>query len=120
MPIDASAVKWDEPTPDINSIQWDTPAVSPTDYQSIIPVGNKQAPAGVLTRFGRSVASLADNTIGGILPALAHQVGYPLARMQNTPEVAQQMTRRLVSRFEQPFGVAFGVRDTPDYQQEAS
>ena len=36
MPIDASAVKWDEPTPDINSIQWDTPAVSPTDYQFII------------------------------------------------------------------------------------
>ena len=53
MPIDASAVKWDEPTPDINSIQWDTPAVSPTDYQFITQGGNKQAPAGLTTRFGR-------------------------------------------------------------------
>ena len=120
MPIDASAVKWDEPAPDINSIQWDTPAVSPTDYQSIIQGGNKQAPAGVMTRFGRSSASLADNTIGGVLPAIAQQVVYPFARLGSTPEAAQATTRRIVGGVDQPFGKAFGVTDTPEYQQEAS
>lgn len=120
MPIDASAVKWDEPAPDINSIQWDTPAVSPTDYQSIIQGGNKQAPAGVMTRFGRSIASFADNTLGGVLPAIAQQVVYPFARVGSTPEAAQATTRRIVGGVEQPFGRAFGVTATPEYQQEGS
>ena len=120
MPIDASAVKWDEPAPDINSIQWDTPAVSPTDYQFITQGGNKQAPAGLTTRFGRGVASLADNTLGGVLPAIAQQVVYPFARLGSTPEAAQATTSRIVGGVDRPFGKAFGVTDTPEYQQEAS
>jgi len=120
MPIDASAVKWDEPAPDINSIQWDTPAVSPTDYQFITQGGNKQAPAGLTTRFGRGVASLADNTLGGVLPAIAQQVVYPFVRLGSTPEAAQATTSRIVGGVDRPFGKAFGVTDTPEYQQEAS
>jgi hypothetical protein len=121
MPIDASAVKWDEPTPDINSIQWDTPAVSPTDYQFIIPAGNAAESPGLLTMFGRRAASLADNTVGALLPAAAQQVIYPLARANfQSPESATASTRRIVGAVDQPFGKLFGVTTTPEYQQEGS
>jgi hypothetical protein len=74
---------------------------------------------GALTQFGRSVASLADVTLGGILPAVAQQVVYPFARVGSTPEQAQATTARVVGAVEQPFGKAFGVSGTPEYQQEA-
>jgi hypothetical protein len=74
---------------------------------------------GALASFGRRAASLADVTVGGVLPAAAQLIGYPLARVGRTPEEAQAMTQRLVSRVEQPFGKAFGVAGTPEYQTEA-
>ena len=85
--------------------------------QTEIP-GPRQAP-GFLTQLGRSAASLADVTVGGILPAVAQQVAYPLARMGRTPQEAQAATARVVGAVDQPFGKAFGVSDTPEYQQEA-
>lgn len=72
-----------------------------------------------LASFGRRAASLADVTVGGVLPAAAQLIGYPLARVGRTPEEAQAMTQRLVSRVDQPFGKAFGVAGTPEYQTEA-
>ena len=36
---------------------------------------------GFLTQLGRSAASLVDVTVGGVLPAVVQQVGYPLARL---------------------------------------
>jgi hypothetical protein len=72
-----------------------------------------------MTRLGRGVASLADVTLGGVLPAIAQQVAYPLARMGRTPEEAQAATQRVVGAVDQPFGKAFGVADTPEYQQES-
>jgi hypothetical protein len=90
---------------------------TPTDYQSVIP---RQNEPGFLTSLGRGAASLADNTIGAILPAAAQQLVYPFARMGGTPEAAQATTRRIVGGFEQPFGKAFGVTNTPEYQQEGS
>lgn len=85
--------------------------------QTEIP-GPRQGP-GFLTQLGRSAASLADVTVGGILPAVAQQVAYPLARMGRTPQEAQAATARVVGAVDQPFGKAFGVSDTPEYQQEA-
>jgi hypothetical protein len=85
--------------------------------QSEIPAP-RQSP-GFLTQLGRSAASLADVTIGGVLPAVAQQVGYPLARLGRSPEQAQAATARVVGAVEQPFGKAFGVSETPEYQQEA-
>ena len=99
------------------------PAVNPfaeftaSPVQTEIP-GPRQAP-GFLTQLGRSAASLADVTVGGILPAVAQQVAYPLARMGRTPQEAQAATARVVGAVDQPFGKAFGVSDTPEYQQEA-
>jgi hypothetical protein len=84
--------------------------------QSEIP-GARREP-GFLTQLGRSAASLADVTVGGILPAVAQQVAYPLARIGRSPEQAQAATARVVGTVEQPFGKFFGVSDTPEYQQE--
>ena len=74
---------------------------------------------GFLTQLGRSAASLADVTVGGVIPAVVQQVGYPLARLGRSPEQAQAATARLVGAVESPFGRAFGVTETPEYQQEA-
>lgn len=90
---------------------------APAPVQTEIP-GPRQAP-GFLTQLGRSAASLADVTVGGVLPAVVQQVGYPLARMGRTPQEAQAATARVVGAVEQPFGKAFGVTETPEYQQEA-
>lgn len=66
------------------------------------------------------LASLADVTVGGILPAAVQTLGYPLARLGRSPEEAQAATQRMVSAVEKPFGKALGVTETPEYQQESS
>ena len=79
--------------------------------------GPRRAP-GLATQFGRTAASLADVTLGGILPGAAQYLAYPLARLQRSPDEAQAITQRLVSGFEKPFGKLAGVTETPEYQQE--
>lgn len=69
--------------------------------------------------IGRSTASLADVTVGGVLPAAAQMVGYPIARVGRSPEEAQRITQQLVSAVDKPFGKVAGVTETPEYQQEA-
>ena len=69
--------------------------------------------------LGRSTVSLADVTVGGVLPAAAQMVGYPLARLGRSPEEAQAATQRLVSAVDKPFGKMAGVTETPEYQGEA-
>ena len=68
---------------------------------------------------GRATASLADVTVGGVLPAAAQMVGYPLARLGRSPEDAQAATQRIVSAVDKPFGKMAGVTETPEYQGEA-
>ena len=112
MAIDASKVQWDAaPALDISAVQWDA---APTQAAVAAP-----RQPGFLTQLGRSAASLADITVGGVLPAVVQQVGYPLARLGRSPEQAQAATARLVNAVESPVGKAFGVTETPEYQQEA-
>jgi CheY-like chemotaxis protein len=68
----------------------------------------------------RGAASLADTTLGSVIPGAVQFLGYPLARLGRTPEEAQAATKRISAPFEQPFGRALGVTETPEYQQEAS
>lgn len=88
-----------------------------TEQPSGVPGARKEP--GFFTQLGRSAASLADVTVGGVLPAVVQQVGYPLARLGRSPQEAQAATARLVGAVDQPFGKAFGVSDTPEYKQEA-
>ena len=78
----------------------------------------RQAP-GAMTQLGRSAASLADVTVGGVIPAVVQQVAYPFLRVGRSPEEATARTQSLVSGLEKPFGKTFGVTETPEYQQEA-
>ena len=71
------------------------------------------------TGLGRGIASLADVTVGGVLPAVAQQVIYPFARIGSTPEQAQATAQGIAGKIEKPFGRAFGVVGTPEYEQEA-
>lgn len=71
------------------------------------------------TGLGRGLASLADVTVGGLLPAAAQQIIYPFARIGSTPEQAQATTQSIVGKIEKPFGRAFGVAGTPEYEEEA-
>lgn len=89
-----------------------------TEPQSEVP-GPRQQPS-FFTRLGRSAASLADVTVGGVVPAVVQQVGYPLARLGRSPQEAQAATARLVKAVESPVGRTFGVTDTPEYRQEAT
>jgi hypothetical protein len=78
----------------------------------------RQTP-GAMTQFGRSAASLADVTVGNIIPGVIQQVAYPFMRVGRTPEEATARTQSLISTYDKPFGKTFGVTETPEYQQEA-
>lgn len=76
--------------------------------------------ASFATDLARSTASLADTTLGSIIPGAAQFLSYPFARMGRSPEEAQATAQRIAAPFEQPFGRVFGVTETPEYQQETS
>ena len=95
-----------------------------TGYEDLIPVSGYEdlipkAP-GFMTQLGRGAASLADVTLGSLIPGAVQFGAYPLARMGRSPEDAQAAAKRIAAPFEQPFGKAFGVTETPQYQQESS
>jgi hypothetical protein len=73
-----------------------------------------------LKRFGQGAASLADVTVGGIIPSVAGAVTYAGQRaLQHTPEEAAAAQQQVEQQLGQPFGKTFGVTQTPGYQQEA-
>jgi len=80
--------------------------------------GQRKSPSA-LTQFGRSAASLADVTVGNVIPGAVQYLAYPFARVGRSPDEAQAITQNLVGAVDKPFGKAFGVTDTPEYQQEA-
>jgi hypothetical protein len=75
--------------------------------------------AGGLTGVARGLAGLADVTVGGVIPTAVGMVSYPFARVGRSPEEAQAISQRLTTTVDKPFGKAFGVTDTPEYQGEA-
>lgn len=92
----------------------------PTGFQLETEISAPKAkPTNSLGQLLRSAASLADVTVGGVLPAAAQMVGYPIARVGRAPEEAQRITQQFVSAVDKPFGKAAGVTETPEYQQEA-
>jgi hypothetical protein len=80
---------------------------------------NQEDPS-FLTKLGRGAASLADTTVGAVLPTVAGMATYPVARAFMSPEEAQATTESVVGAVDKPFGKAFGVANTPEYQGEAS
>jgi hypothetical protein len=71
--------------------------------------------------LGASVASLADVTLGGIVPGVAGPVTYAGARfVGQTPEQAAALEQKVVGATEKPFGKLLGVTETQAYKGEAS
>ena len=71
--------------------------------------------------LGASVASLADVTLGGIIPGVAGPVTYAGARfLGQTPEQASALEQKVVGATEKPFGKLLGVTETQAYKGEAS
>lgn len=74
-----------------------------------------------LKQTGQGLASLADVTLGGIVPGVLGSVAYPVSRaFGQTPEQATATAQRLIAPFEKPFGRAFGITEEPGYTGEAS
>lgn len=68
----------------------------------------------------RGTAGLAD-TLAGVVPSVAGMATYAGARaMGQTPEEAEATKERVTQPLAQPFGRAFGVTETPEYQAEAT
>ena len=71
--------------------------------------------------LGASVASLADVTLGGIIPGITGPVTYAGARfIGQTPEQASALEQKVVGATEKPFGKLLGVTETQAYKGEAS
>ena len=72
-----------------------------------------------LKNLGIGLSSLADGTVGGVIPAVAG-VTYPFARFLRSSEEAQAITNQVTSALEKPFGKNLGVTETPAYKGETS
>lgn len=71
--------------------------------------------------LGASVASLADVTVGGIIPGVTGPVTYAGARFfGQSPEQAAALEQKVVGATEKPFGKLLGVTETQAYKTEAS
>jgi len=87
--------------------------------------------------LGASTASLADTTLGGVLPSVVGPVTYAGARAYGgakelygkltgtpqqgvTPEQASALEQQVVGSIDKPFGKALGVTELPAYKGEAS
>ena len=79
-----------------------------------------------ITKFGQGLAALGDVTVGGVIPAIAGTVAYPVARAvgglymppKEASEFAKREQERLVGAIDKPFGKAFGVTETAGYKGE--
>jgi hypothetical protein len=68
-----------------------------------------------------SVASLADTTVGSVLPFIGKQATYAVGRaLQQTPAEAEATSNKVSGFLDKPFGKAFGVTEAPAYKSEAS
>jgi len=80
-----------------------------------------QAALKYLKNLGAATASLADVSIGGIIPGVAGPVTYAAGRMfGQTPEEAAAAEKSAVEALDKPFGKTFGVSETGAYKGELS
>jgi hypothetical protein len=87
-----------------------------------------QKESSAIAKFGQGLAALGDVTVGGVLPAIAGTVAYPVMRagygMMMPPEQAaqkaQQVQQSIVGAIDKPFGKALGVTETAGYKGEAA
>lgn len=87
--------------------------------ESMPSEGMPAARQGTLAQIGTGLASLADTTVGGVLPLIGQGV-QAVARPFTSAQQAEQIGGAVTSAIDKPFGKAFGVTEQPAYKQEAS
>lgn len=70
--------------------------------------------------IAESVASLADTTIGSIIPSAGSYLIQGVTRPFTTAEKAQEYGQKFAEATDKPFGKALGVTESPAYKGEAS
>jgi hypothetical protein len=69
----------------------------------------------------KGIASVLDNTIGGVIPYTAQQAAQLIGRVVTLdPKEAAAWGSQLASILDKPFGKAFGITDDPAYKNEAT
>ena len=124
--VDSLANLWDTTAPSTKK-----EAVSLTKGAEITP-SNVEAGMKAFTQLtpaasrlptkdmAKSLLAFVDNTIGGVIPYGAKQIGYLFGRtIGDTPEQAEKISNRLAEITSKPFGKAFGISNDPAYKGEA-
>lgn len=124
--VDSLANLWDTTTPSTKK-----EAVSLTKGAEISP-SNVEAGMKAFTQLTpgasrlpvkdmtKSLLAFVDNTIGGVIPYGAKQIGYLFGRtIGDTPEQAEKISNRMAEITAKPFGKAFGISNDPAYKGEA-
>jgi hypothetical protein len=103
---------------------------TPSPYSNEVPQLDQQGqvirqpdaiPTSRMDAFGRSMAGLADTTLGGLAPGIIAPIAYAGSRAFGAnPAQATASSQAAAAPFEQPFGRTFGVAQTPEYKGEAS
>lgn len=103
---------------------------TPSPYSNAVPQLDQQGqvvrqpdaiPTSRMDAFGRSMAGLADTTLGGLAPGIIAPITYAGSRAFGaSPAQATASSQAAAAPFEQPFGRTFGVAQTPEYKGEAS
>jgi len=87
----------------------------------VSPFGSLSTLASNALDLGKGVASVLDNTVGGVLPYFAKQATYAGSRaFGQSPEEAEQTSNQAAGYFNQPFGSALGITNDPAYRNEAT
>lgn len=107
--------------PSQSPLQQVAPQQASQEQPQASPFGALSTLASNALDLGKGVASVLDNTVGGILPYFAKQATYAGGRaFGQTPEEAEQTSNQAAGYFNQPFGSALGVTQDPAYTNEAT
>ena len=105
---------WNAPETAVDKNAPAIPAMKPTDTE----MAGEQKP---IRETLKGIASVLDNTVGGVIPYTAQQAGQLIARViTEDPKEAKAWGEHLASILDKPFGKAFGITDDPAYKNEAT
>jgi hypothetical protein len=105
---------WDSPE---TAVDKNAPAVLPMKPSATEMASSQEPVQDTL----KGIASVLDNTIGGVIPYTAQQAAQLIGRVVTLdPKEAAEWGSRLASILDKPFGKALGITDDPAYKNEAT
>jgi len=86
----------------------------------INPMETMQAAKETMKPLSAGLASLADTTVGSVIPSTASYVTQAVVRPFTSAERAKEIAGEVGGVLDKPFGKALGVTESPYYKGEAS